>query len=248
MSRPLLEIAVDSLSDAIKAQEAGADRLELVADLASHGVTPPVQLLRDVKAAVTIPVVAMVRPDAGSPIGDPRMVARLLHQAEGLLEAGADGLVFGILTSSGHVDRDATAMMVQLAGKRETIFHRAFDLTHDPIGSIGTLIDRGVTRVLTAGLDARATAVVMGFADASNAPPLPGLVIRLRRIHSILEAAQGRIQILPCGGVRAVNARQFIDETGAAQVHSAARTSETPRLDPVEVAAIRAALDQSSST
>ncbi|HLO39895.1 MAG TPA: copper homeostasis protein CutC [Phycisphaerales bacterium] len=247
MTRVLLEIAVDSLADAIKAQESGADRLELVADLANHGVTPPVQLLRDVKAAVTIPVVAMVRPDAGSPIGDPRMVARMLNQAEELLAAGADGLVFGVLTPAGHIDRDAAAMMVQLAGRKETIFHRAFDLTHDPIGSVGTLIDRGVTRVLTSGLDARATAAIMGLADPATAAPPPGLVIRLRRIHSIMEAAQGRLEVLPCGGVRSANAQQFLDETGATQLHSASRAAGTARLDPAEVANLRFVLDQSGS-
>ncbi len=245
MTRPLLEIAVDNLLDAIAAHTAGADRLELVAALDRHGTTPSPQLLRDVKAAVPIPVMAMLRPDAGSPVADQRMVARLLHQAEELLEAGADGLVFGVLTSTGHVDRDATAMIVQLAGARQTVFHRAFDMTPDTVGSIGTLIDRGVTRILTSGLDPRATAAAMGLLDHHDTPgaPPPGLVIRLRRIKAFFEAAQGRIEILPCGGVRSANADQFIAQTGTTQLHSACRVAGIPGLSADEVRRLRAAMD-----
>lgn len=240
--RILLEIAVDSLDDAVAAAAHGADRLELVADLARHGITPPAELARDVKAAVSIPVVAMLRPDPGAPVADHRVVARMLNQAERLLEAGVDGLVFGVLTPSGHVDRQATAMLVQLAGPRQTVFHRAFDMTQDPIASVGTLIDRGVTRILTAGLDARSTAAAMGLVDEPAPPVPPGLVLRLRRIRAFIEAAQGRIELLPCGGVRAGNAGQFISETCATQLHSAARAPGGSRLDTAALRDLRAAL------
>lgn len=244
MTRPLLEVAVDNLADAVAAAGGGADRLELVAHLDRHGLTPPAELVREVKAAVSIPVVAMLRPDGGSAVADQRMVARMLHQAEGLLEAGADGLVFGVLTPQGHVDRDATAMIVEMAGKRETVFHRAFDLTQDPVASVGTLIDRGVRRILTSGLDARATAAALGMLHDEVAPgaPPPGLVLRLGRIRAFVEAAQGKIEILPCGGVRSGNARQFIEETGAAQLHSAARRQGGGGLDVSELGNLRAAM------
>lgn len=241
-NRILLEIAVDNLPDAIAAYRAGADRIELVSDLARHGVTPIPELMRDVKATVPIPVMAMLRPDPGSPIADQRMVAIMLHQAEGLLEAGADGLVFGVLTPQMHVDRDATAMIVQMAGTRETVFHRAFDMTPDPAGAINTLVDRGVTRILTAGMDRPGTMTAMGLADAAPAAPPPGLVVRLRKIRAYVEAAGDRIQILACGGVRGPNARQFVYEGGVAQLHSAARSDSAAGLDVGQVGELRSVL------
>lgn len=242
MARPLLEIAVDSLRDAIAATEAGADRLELVAHLDRHGLTPDPSFIREVKAAVHIPLMAMLRPDTETPVADQRMVARLLNQAEDLLTAGADGIVFGVLTPHGHVDRDATAMLVQLAGARQTVFHRAFDLTQDPLATIDTLVDRGVTRILTSGLDSRATAAALGLVSSSSAPglPPPGLAIRLKRIRAFVDAAAGRIEILPCGGVRSANARQFLDETAAVQLHSASRTGQG--FDAREAELLRAAM------
>ncbi len=241
--RTLLEIAVDNLPDAVAAAAAGADRLELVADLNLHGTTPPTELVRDVKGAVSIPVMAMLRPDPGSPVADQRMVARMLHQAEGVLEAGADGVVFGVLTAWGHVDRDATAMFVQMAGPRQTVFHRAFDMTQDPLGSIGTLIDRGVTRVLTSGLDAKGTAEAMGILrSAEHNVPATGLSIRLRRIRAFVEAARGKIEVLPCGGVRASNASRFVEEASATQLHSASRRAGVAGVDRHELAALRAVL------
>lgn len=239
----ILEIAVDSLQDAVEAVEAGADRLELVADLKSHGLTPPPALVERVKAAVHVPVVAMVRPDAGPFTADPRLVARLLNQAEDVLAAGADGLVFGALTPQAHADREAVAMLVQAAAGKQTVFHRAFDLTPDPLGTIGTLIDRGVTRVLTSGLDARATAAALAIEDAP-APSAVGasLTIRLRRIRCCVEAAAGRIEIMPGGGVRSGNAAEVLRVTGATQLHASCRIGDA--LSTVEVRALRRAADE----
>ena len=245
-SRVLLEIAVDNLADAILAAEAGADRLELVADLAKHGLTPSVELVRDVKAAVSIPVMAMVRADPGPFLATPRSVAFAMRDAENVLEAGADGIVFGMLTPAGHIDRGAVAMLVETAHGRATCFHRAFDLCTDPEGSLAALMDRGVTRVLSAGFDVRATAAALGF-DHDPAPDVlvgASLPIRLRRLKAFAEQTAGRLQILPCGGVRSTNAAEFLRGTGVRQLHSACRTKGSTRLSCDEAVELRRAIDE----
>jgi len=62
----LLEIAVESLPAAQAAQRAGADRIELCADLSQGGLTPTADLMRQVRAALHIPIFAMIRPRLGN--------------------------------------------------------------------------------------------------------------------------------------------------------------------------------------
>jgi len=256
--RALLEIAVDNIGDAIAAVEAGADRLEVVADLLSHGLSPRPEFVAELKRALageggqTVPLMAMVRPGPGSFVATPKLVARLMNQAEDLLASGADGIVFGALDPAGHIDREAVRLLVRTAGTRETVFHRAFDLCPDPLGSLNVLKDHGVTRILTSGLDVRATAIALGLEEAGEvdaACALSGalggasLPMRLRRIRAFVEAAQGEMEVLPCGGVRSHNVVQFLTDTGCGQVHSACRRAGADRLSRDEAAVIRRAID-----
>lgn len=243
--RVVIEIAVDNVGDAVAAVEAGADRLELVSHLNQHGLTPPAELVRDVKLAVSVPIMAMVRPDAGPFVATPRSVAFMMRDAEAVLAEGADGIVFGMLTPDGHIDRGAVAMLVDAARGRQTCFHRAFDLCTDPEGSLDALMDRGVTRVLSAGFDVRATAAALGFDRAATPDVLAGasLPIRLRRLKAYAEQAGDRLEILPCGGVRSGNAVEFLMGTGVRQLHSACRINGAPRLSRDEAVNLRRAVD-----
>lgn len=257
-TRALLEIAVDNVGDAIAAVEAGADRLEVVADLLSHGLSPRPEFVAELRRALSgehgqaVPLMAMVRPDPGPFVGTQKLVARLMNQAEDLLAAGADGIVFGVLDPAGHIDREAVRLLVRLAGHRETVFHRAFDLCPDVLGSLRVLKDQGVTRILTSGLDVRATAIALGLEEAgepdagsalSDAIGGASLPMRLRRIRAFVEASEGGIEVLPCGGVRSHNVGQFLADTGCGQVHSACRRAGGDRLSRDEAVDIRRAID-----
>ncbi len=63
--RVLLEVPVASAEDALAAQAGGADRLELNAALALGGLTPSLGTLIEVRAAVRLPLLVMVRPRSG---------------------------------------------------------------------------------------------------------------------------------------------------------------------------------------
>ena len=240
--RPILEIAVDSLEDAIAACQQGADRLELVADLHTQGLTAPASLIREVVAACPVPVMAMVRPREGDFCMSAAELLTMQRDAEAAIEAGARGIVFGVQAATGHVALSACRELMAVCrgeGRIETVFHRAFDFTPDGIEACETLIHLGVTRILSAGVGTWATP---GAGEA--------LAKRCERLRELIEVANGRIEILPGGGVRPSNAREVIRSTGCTQLHSACRPPAapipchgSPRLDPSMVRAMRAAMD-----
>jgi copper homeostasis protein len=217
-ARVTVEIVCCSVLDALHAEQGGAHRIELCAALATGGLTPSLGTLIEIKARTDLPVMAMVRPRPGGFCYAAEDLNVIERDAERLVAHGADGLVFGVLTESGMVDEDACRVLVAHAAGRQTVFHRAFDLTVDPFAALDTLIALGVTRVLTSGQQPRA---VVGA-------PL------LRRLR---DHAAGRIEILPGGGIRAQNACEVIAHTGCDQIHLA------PMVRRADATAARGAVD-----
>ncbi|MGW1745589.1 copper homeostasis protein CutC [Streptomyces sp. NPDC002092] len=126
--RAVLEVIALDAEDAVAAQAGGADRLELVADMAADGLTPPVETFAGIRAAVDIDLRVMLRPGDGFAAGD---VERLVRVAREMRAAGADQFVLGFLDADGQVDLDAVERLVaELDGCRWT-FHRAIDRAAD---------------------------------------------------------------------------------------------------------------------
>lgn len=196
----LLEVIATSPEDCAAAERAGADRIELCAALELGGLTPSAGLMAEARAATRLPIVAMVRPRAGGCCYSAGEFAAMRRDAAALIQAGADGLVFGLLHADGTVDRARCAALLALCAGRQTVFHRAFDLVPDP-AALDELIALGCTRVLTSG-------------GAASAPAGAEAIARL------VQQAAGRIEILPGGGVTPANAAALLAATGCTQVHA----------------------------
>lgn len=97
-----LEVCVDSTASALAAKRGGADRLELCADLIIGGTTPSLALVRQVKAETGLPVRALLRPRFGDFCYDHYELAQMAETAAALVQAGADGIVTGVLTPEGE--------------------------------------------------------------------------------------------------------------------------------------------------
>ena len=228
----LLEICLTSVEDAIAAQEAGADRLELSCALMFDGLTPSPGLLRSVKKAVALPIVTMIRPRAGGFRYSAADFDVMRIDTEWALAYGSDSIAFGILDENQGIDVPRCRTLLETVGARTAVFHRAFDLTRDPFTALECLIDLGFTRVMTSG--ACRTAL-----EGSS------------RIRELIERSRGRIEILPAGGINHSNVREILMTTGATQVHGSFRRNNTRSgdgegLDAMEVLKTRAALDSIS--
>jgi len=180
-SKILIEVCCGSIDDAVEAQRGGADRVELNSAIFLGGLTPSPGSIIEAKKRLNVPVMVMIRPRAGGFCYTQAEMEVMRHDAKLAVEYGADGLVFGILTPDGSVDTERCKWIIELAGGRQTVFHRAFDVTPDPLKVLDQLVDLGFTRVLTSGQE-------------KTAPEGIELIRRLI-VH-----AGDRIEILPgCG-------------------------------------------------
>lgn len=125
--RAVLEVIALGVEDAVAARDGGADRLELVTDMAANGLTPDLATFAGIRDAVDLPLRVMLRLTDGFIAGDALAVDALLHAAQELRGAGADEFVLGFLDVDGVVDLAVVERVVgQLGGCRWT-FHRAID-------------------------------------------------------------------------------------------------------------------------
>jgi copper homeostasis protein len=208
--RPLVEVCVATVSDAIAAQEAGADRLELCSALEVGGLTPSRAMIEACIAAVSIPVVVMIRPRPGGFCYDDREFNLMRREIDLLAGCGARGVVFGVLNRDGGLDAGRIEKLIIATGPLETVFHRAIDFVRDPVEAAGELCSMGITRVLTSGGE-------------------PTAIEGATRIRAMIQATKGRLQVLPGGGVRANNVADLLARTGCDQIHVGASQIE---LDP----------------
>jgi copper homeostasis protein len=203
LSEILIEVCCGSMDDAVEAERGGADRVELNSAVFLGGLTPSLGTIIETKKRLNIPLMVMIRPRAGGFCYTKAEMAVMQHDAKLAVEHGADGLVFGILTSDGKVDAERCKRIIELAQGRQTVFHRAFDVTPEPLKALDQLINLGFTRVLTSG-------------QQKTAPEGTEL------IRKLIVHAGDKIEILPGSGLRPNNIRAFVKQTKVTQVHFSA--------------------------
>lgn len=200
----IFEACVDSVASVVAAQEGGAHRVELCADLIEGGITPGAGTVQLVRRRLTIPLHLLIRPRGGDfcYTDDEFEVMRLdIEQARTL---GADGVVLGLLHPDGSIDRERTADLVERAHPLSITFHRAFDMARDPHQSLDLLIDLGIDRLLTSGQEA----TVLEGSDL---------------IADLVQQAGDRITIMAGGGITEQNAAEIVARTRVRELHATAR-------------------------
>lgn len=191
---------MDSIGSALAAVRGGASRLEVCAQLSVGGLTPSGGFLMELRERVRTPLAVMIRPRAGDfhySADELRVMERDIDLARA---AGADCVVFGVLTRDGRVDRPRTAALVDRARPLEVTFHRAVDYSRDPAAAIEALVEAGVDRVLSAG-------------GARSAPS------GWRMLRAMVARSAGRIQVVAGGGIHGRNVAALVARTGVDAVH-----------------------------
>jgi len=198
---PILEVCCGSLQSAVNAVAGGAERIELCSALEVDGLTPSMEVLRELRQRFpSLRIHVLIRPREGDFVYSEAEVARMEREIHEAVVAGATAIVSGALTADSEVDMPAMKRLVEAADGLPFTFHRAFDVVKDQQVALETLKSLGIQRVLTSG----------GAATAEAGIPV------LRRL---VEQSKGEIIILPGGGVNNRNACRILTETGATEIH-----------------------------
>ncbi|MBZ5505468.1 MAG: copper homeostasis protein CutC [Acidobacteriia bacterium] len=204
----LLEICLDSVESAAAAERGGADRVELCAGLPEGGTTPSAGMIAAVRRKVAIGLQVMVRPRGGDFHYSADEFSIMQRDILIAKQLGVNGVVFGILTVDGNVDKDRMRQLIDLAHPLKVTCHRAFDMTCDLARALDDLMDMGVDRVLTSG----------GKKSAVDAMPT---------LAQLVQQAQGRISIMACGELSIVNVKAVVEYTHVREVHAGLGTAVT---------------------
>ena len=199
----LVEAAVDSIDGALRAQRAGAHRIELCGPLHDGGTTPSAGLIARCSERLLTSVNVLIRPRAGDFVYTEDEIEIMKKDIAIAKELGVDGFAFGALTPEGDVDADTLADLISVATPLRVVFHRAFDEVRDQAEALELLVSLQVNGVLTSG----------SAKTASEGT---------ERIRQLVERAELRIRVIAAGSVTGDNVRTLVQKTGVTAVHGRA--------------------------
>ena len=186
----IIEVCAESYEYAVKAEKAGADRIELCKDLHLDGLTPDLEIAKKTINKLNIPVFILIRPREGDFNYSNEEYELMKVDIEKFKEMGCKGIVSGVLNEDKTIDLERTKELVKLSRPLEFTFHRAFDIVQDPFKEIENLIDIGVNRLLTSGQKDKA---------------IDGLDL----LNELKEKTNNEIVIMPGSGITIDNFKKF---------------------------------------
>ncbi len=197
----ILEACVETLEEALIAEEKGANRIELCSELDQDGLTPSRELTAQCVYYLSIPVMAMVRPRGDNFVYSEDEIRQMEAEIEFFKQSGVAGVVFGLLTKDDKIDIENTRRLAKLASPLQVTFHKAIDSTGDILKSFQELNGiEGLTRVLTSG----------GMDTAWNGREV------LKQMQKLPDR---KINIIAAGKVVPENRTKIAEFTGISELH-----------------------------
>lgn len=200
-----IEIVVYNLESALMAKQGGADRIELCDNPGEGGTTPSFGIIQRVREMANLDLFVMIRPRGGDFLYSEDEFEIMKTDIMAAKRAGAEGVVFGILTADGRIDISRCTELIQLSNPMQVTCHRAFDMTNDLSQALEDCIGCRFNRILTSGGKLRAIEGVDTIANLNR-------------------QAQKRISIMPGSGVSEENIVELVSKTGVTEIHFSAVT------------------------
>ena len=223
MKKNQLEIACFNLNSVIIAQQNGADRVELCANMKEGGTTPDFEITQIAREKLTIDLNVMIRPRGGDFVYSDTEFEQMKAEILQFKKLNVDGFVFGILNKDDNINEEQNTELVALANPIPCTFHRAFDVVKNVNQSLESVIKCGFKTILTSGQEKN---VVEGI-DV---------------LAELVKKANNRITIMPGGGLRSPNGKLLKEKTAAGFYHSSAIVDSGEIANDKEVKAIKTSL------
>ncbi|HEY3320420.1 MAG TPA: copper homeostasis protein CutC [Planctomycetota bacterium] len=225
---PKLEIAVTSLEEALRAEEGGADSVEVSVNLAVGGTTPPIEMVEAVVRAVRIDVHVLVRPHAESFHYSAADIDRIIEDCSRLSKLKIKSIVFGAWDRQHRLDLALIAKVQAAALPAPVTVHRALDRSLNPEDALDALTKLGIKRVLTAGAAATAW-------DSRQ------------QLAQWVAAFGSQINFVAAGSLRLLEIPELISQVNAHAYHFGSAARSNGRVDAAKVRELRAALHTDSA-
>lgn len=217
-----LEVVVSDLQDAQAAQTGGAQAVELALDLPADGLTPSLELVQQVRAALDITLRVILRPHDRGFVYSEADITRMTQQAAEFAAAGVDGLVVGGQREDGRLDDDLLARIAAAAPGVPLTLHRVIDRVPDATAALEKALPY-IQRLLTSGCT-------------------PNAWTGRSQIQAWVRRYGDRLHIAAGGGVTLQNAVDLAHETGAPEIHMGGGVRRSDRVDAELVHQIAASL------
>ena len=201
-----IEICANSFESAKAAHYAGAHRIELCTELSVGGLTPSHGLIEKVISELDIPVHILIRPRSGNFTYSEEEFDVMLKDIDFCKKIGCSGIVSGVLTGDNEIDFEKTEQLINASEGMEFTFHRAFDWVENPLNELQKLIDLKVKRLLSSGQK-------------------PTAIEGISLLKELKNFSEGKIEIMPGGGINVENAAKF-KEADFKSIHFSATTKK----------------------
>ena len=210
----VIEICCSSISSVKNAINYGANRIELCQDIRNDGITPSKRLLNSAIKISTKPINVLIRPRIGDFFYNSEEIKLIEYEIKQIKSLPINGIVIGILNRENDLPINVLKKLVQIIKPLDLTFHRAFDIVNNPIKSMNKLIEIGFDRILTSGQS-----------DTAEKG--------LKMLLELKEKANGKISIMPGGGINENNCHIFL-KNGFNEIHlSAKKKKKENKIEPI---------------
>ena len=221
-----LEIACFNLESALIAQENGADKVELCAEINLGGTTPNVQIIQQAKENLSIDIYVMIRPRGGNFVYSDVEFQQMKDSIVAIRKLNVNGFVFGILNAYNSINIDQNTQLTNLAKSIPCTFHRAFDEVKNYKIALEDVISCGFSTILTSGT-------------------FPNVMEGKEILKDLVIQANNRIIIMPGGGLRSTNISELDELVNANFYHSSAITDASETANAEEIVQLKKKISNS---
>ena len=215
-----IEIACFNLESSLIAEKAGANRVELCANISVGGTTPTIEIIQQTRKNLTIDLYVMIRTRGGNFVYSEPEFQQMKSEIENIKQLDVNGFVFGILNEDSTINIEQNKALVELAKPFPCSFHRAFDAVSNYEQALEAVISCGFSTILTSGT----------FSNVMEGKEV---------LKKLVEQAKNRIEIMPGGGLRSTNISELNQIVNANWYHSSAITDGTEIANPEEIVQLK---------
>lgn len=203
-----IEVCASSIESINAAKDAGAQRIELCTNLEGGGTTPPLSWIEYSSQLPDLQTFVLIRPREGDYLYSESEFLSMKRDIQHCGEAGCHGVVIGLLTEEGKVDKPRSKELIDIAKSynMQVTFHRAIDRTRDIIEATRDIISLGCHRILTSG----------GYPTAIEGKEV---------LKKMINISDGKVIILPASGINENNIAELAQYLGVKELHGSFRTT-----------------------